>query len=61
MAPDFANAMALFYSKKTSERAELVTIRKYFEEKIEKELRNFWWDILFFDFDFLKMNVALSF
>jgi len=22
-----------------------VTIRKYFEEKIEKELRNFWWDV----------------
>eukprot|EP00026_Physarum_polycephalum_P005668 Phypoly_transcript_05703.p1 GENE.Phypoly_transcript_05703~~Phypoly_transcript_05703.p1 ORF type:complete len:452 (+),score=79.80 Phypoly_transcript_05703:409-1764(+) len=45
MAPDFANAMALFYSKKTSERAELQTIRKHFEEKIEKELRNFWWDV----------------
>jgi hypothetical protein len=45
IAPDFANAMALFYSKKTSDRAELVTIRKFFEERIEKEIRNFWWDV----------------
>jgi hypothetical protein len=45
IAPDYANAMALFYSKRTSDRAELVAIRKFFEEKIEKELRNFWWDV----------------
>jgi hypothetical protein len=42
---DFPHAMALFYSKKSGDKPELLLLRKVIEETIEKELRNFWWDI----------------
>lgn len=45
IAPDSANAISLLYSKKTSDRHDLVTLRKQIEEKIEKMVKNFWWDI----------------
>lgn len=45
IVPDFANAIAMFYSKKTGDRPELVTLRKQIEERIEKMVKNFWWDI----------------
>lgn len=45
VVPDFAHAMSLFYSKKTADRHDLLLLRKTFEDSIEREVRNFWWDI----------------